>query len=176
MSLNDRACKNAKPKAKTYRESDGLGLYLEVVPNGSKYWRFKYRFGGKEKRLALGVYPLVGLKDARNRRDAARKQISNGVDPSAAKRAAKIAQAGADSTKRRWRAHARHFRLPRAIHHALRAATLTIAVCAPRRVARCGMAGVRPRCGRMAHSRLKDEDAGGAHRAAEQPSCRNPAR
>ncbi|HZJ13919.1 MAG TPA: Arm DNA-binding domain-containing protein [Chthoniobacteraceae bacterium] len=53
MSLNDRACKNAKPRAASYRESDGPGLYLEVMPNGSKYWRFKYRFGGKENALPL---------------------------------------------------------------------------------------------------------------------------
>jgi len=97
MSLNDRACKNAKPRETSYRMSDGLGLYLEVMPNGSKYWRCKYRFGGKEKRLAFGVYPIVSLKGARDKRDAARKLIANGVDPSATKRATKIAQTGADS-------------------------------------------------------------------------------
>jgi hypothetical protein len=97
MPLNDRTCKTAKPRDTTYRISDGLGLYLEVMPNGSKYRRCKYRFAGKEKRLAFGVYPAVGLKDARDKRDAARRQIANGVDPGAAKRAAKIAQAGAES-------------------------------------------------------------------------------
>jgi integrase len=97
MRLNDRVCKTAKPRSTPYRLADGQGLYLEVMPNGSKYWRCKYRFGGKEKRLALGVYPIVGLKDARTKRDDARRQIANGVDPGFAKRAAKTTQAGADS-------------------------------------------------------------------------------
>lgn len=97
MPLNDRACKNAKAHETSYRMSDGLGLYLEVMPNESKYWRFKYRFGGKEKRLAFGVYPTISLKEARDKRDAARKLVANGIDPSATKRAAKIAQTGADS-------------------------------------------------------------------------------
>lgn len=97
MPLNDRACRNFKPRTSSYRASDGLGLYLEVMPNESKYWRFKYRFDGKEKRLAFGVYPSVSLKDAREKRDSARRLIGNGVDPSLAKRAAKIARAGADS-------------------------------------------------------------------------------
>jgi integrase len=97
MRLNDRVCKTAKPRSTTYRIADGQGLYLEVMPNGSKYWRFKYRFGGKEKRLAFGVYPVIGLKDARTKRDDARRKIANGVDPGFAKRAAKTAQAGAES-------------------------------------------------------------------------------
>lgn len=79
--LNDPACKNAKPKDKPYRLSDEKGLYLEVMPNGSKYFRLKYRYGGKEKRLALGVYPETGLKLARDRRDEARKQLAQGIDP-----------------------------------------------------------------------------------------------
>ncbi|MDO9101574.1 MAG: Arm DNA-binding domain-containing protein [Candidatus Nitrotoga sp.] len=57
--LTDVAIKKAKPEAKSYKMADGGGMYLEVMPNGSKYWRLKYRFGGKEKRLALGVYPEV---------------------------------------------------------------------------------------------------------------------
>lgn len=63
MRLTNTACKNAKPKEKAYKLADGGGLYLEVMPNGSKYWRLKYRFVNKEKRLALGVYPapLAGL-------------------------------------------------------------------------------------------------------------------
>lgn len=97
MPLTDPACRKAKPEAKPRRMADGCGLYLEVMPNGSKYWRLKYRYGGKEKRLALGVYPEVGLKDARSKRDAARRLLSEGVDPGAVKRAAKIAQAGGDS-------------------------------------------------------------------------------
>jgi hypothetical protein len=57
--LTDPAVKNAAAKEKPYKLADGRGLYLEVMPNGSKYWRLKFRFGGKEKRLALGVYPTV---------------------------------------------------------------------------------------------------------------------
>ena len=65
--------------------ADGHGLYLEVMPNGSKYWRLKYRFLGKEKRLALGVYPEVSLGEARDAREKARKLRAGGVDPSLAK-------------------------------------------------------------------------------------------
>jgi hypothetical protein len=65
MSLTDTGCKNAQPSEKSRKVSDSKGLYLEVMPNGSKYWRLKYRFVGKEKRLALGVYPEVTLKEAR---------------------------------------------------------------------------------------------------------------
>lgn len=93
--LNDPACKNAKPREKPYKLSDEKGLYLEVMPNGSKYFRMKYRFDGKEKRLALGVYPETGLKQARDKRDDARKQLAQGIDPGAAKQAAKAARAGA---------------------------------------------------------------------------------
>lgn len=97
MPLSDTACRRAKPTDKPFKLADGGGLYLEVMPNGSKYWRQKYRFAGTEKRLALGVYPDVGLKAARKRRDAAREQIASGVDPGEVKRAAKISQAGAES-------------------------------------------------------------------------------
>lgn len=63
--LTDPACKNAKPKEKPYKLADEKGLYLEVMPNGSKYFRMKYRFDKREKRLACGVYPETGLKAAR---------------------------------------------------------------------------------------------------------------
>jgi hypothetical protein len=69
------------------------GLYLEVMSNGSKYFRMKYRYGGKEKRLALGVYPETGLKLARDKRDEARKQLAQGIDPSENRKAMKAAQA-----------------------------------------------------------------------------------
>ena len=65
MPLKDTDCRNAKPQDKPYRLYDEQGLYLEVQPNGGRYWRLKYRFLGKEKRLALGVYPEVGLQEAR---------------------------------------------------------------------------------------------------------------
>jgi integrase len=64
-------------------------MYLEVRPNGSRYWRLKYRYGGKEKLLALGVYPTVTLKDAREKREAAKKRLANGVDPAEARKAEK---------------------------------------------------------------------------------------
>lgn len=89
MPLNEVKCKNAKPTDKLQKLSDEKGLYLQVHPNRSKYWRLKYRIEGKEKLLSFGVYPEVSLKEAREKRDEARKLIQNGVDPSAAKQAAK---------------------------------------------------------------------------------------
>ncbi len=89
MKLTNTAALKAKPEAKPYKMADGGGMYLEVMPNGSKYWRLKYRVAGKEKRLALGVYPDVSLKDARARRDEARKLLANGDDPGAVKQAQK---------------------------------------------------------------------------------------
>jgi integrase len=85
MKLTDKTCKNAKPSAKPRKLTDGDGLYLEVMPSGSKYWRLKYRFAGREKRLALGVYPQVSLAEARAGREAARKLLASGTDPSFAK-------------------------------------------------------------------------------------------
>jgi integrase len=90
--LTDAASKNAKPRGKSYRMHDTGGLYLEVFPNGSKLWRWKYRFERKEKRLALGKYPGVGLKDAREKRDDARKLLRAGVDPSASKKRLKVVE------------------------------------------------------------------------------------
>ncbi|TDG15631.1 DUF4102 domain-containing protein [Seongchinamella unica] len=89
MPLTDPAAKNAKAKEKTYRLTDEKGLYLEVHPNGSKYWRHKYRFAGKEKRLAYGVYPEVTLKEARNARDDSRRLLRDGIDPAKIKRTRK---------------------------------------------------------------------------------------
>jgi integrase len=89
MPLNDPTIKHAKPTGKAYRLSDEKGLYLEVSPNGGKWWRLKYRFDGKEKRLSLGTYPEVGLKLARERRDEARKQLADGIDPSIHRQATK---------------------------------------------------------------------------------------
>ncbi len=89
MKLSDTAVKKAKPEAKSYKMADGGGMYLEVMPTGAKYWRLKYRFGGKENRLAFGVYPDVSLAQARERRGEARKLLANGIDPSAVKQAKK---------------------------------------------------------------------------------------
>ena len=92
MPLTDTAIRNAKPTEKTIKLFDGGGLYLEISPAGGKWWRLKYRFNGKEKRLSLGVYPDVNLKEARERRDSARKLLANGVDPSENRKAVKAAQ------------------------------------------------------------------------------------
>ena len=75
------------------KHADGLGLYLELTAAGGRYWRMKYRYGGKEKRLALGVYPTTGLKDARNQADAARKLLHAGTDPGALRKANKVQSA-----------------------------------------------------------------------------------
>ena len=92
MPLTDTAIRTAKPSAKPVRLFDAGGLYLEISTAGGKLWRFKYRFDGKEKRLALGSYPDVGLKDARERRDEARKLLANGIDPGENKKAQKAAK------------------------------------------------------------------------------------
>ncbi len=91
MPLTDTTIRNAKPAGKTKKLFDTGGLYLEVAPSGGKWWRLKYRFAGKEKRLSLGVYPDVSLKDARERRDEARKLVANDVDPSENRKAKKAA-------------------------------------------------------------------------------------
>ena len=84
--LTDTEVKKAKPTGKIYRIYDFDGLYLEINPNGSKYWRLKYYFVGREKRMGLGVYPLISLAEARQQRDEAKKQLASGIDPSAAKK------------------------------------------------------------------------------------------
>ena len=91
MPLSDTTVRTAKPSDKPMRLFDGGGLYLEVSPAGGKLWRLKYRFGGKEKRLALGIYPEISLKDARERRDDARKLLANDIDPGVIKKARKAA-------------------------------------------------------------------------------------
>jgi len=93
MPLTDAAIRKAKATAKTQRMFDSGGLYLEVSPAGRKWWRLKYRQAGKEKRLSLGVYPDTGLADAREKRDAARKLLAAGVDPSEQRKAQKAAGA-----------------------------------------------------------------------------------
>jgi integrase len=93
MALSDTQCKNAKPKEKPYKLADEKGMFLLVNPNGSKYFRLKYRFDGKEKTLALGVYPEISLKQARDKRDNARKQIADDIDPGEHKKAVKQSRA-----------------------------------------------------------------------------------
>ena len=107
MPLTDTAIKQAKAKDKPYRLADGGGMYLEVTPAGSKYWRLKYRYAGKEKRLALGVYPSVSLKEARDRRSEAKRLLGTGLDPSELKRTRKLqiferAENGFEIVAREW--------------------------------------------------------------------------
>ncbi len=94
MPLTDPAVRNAKPGTKTTRIFDGGGMYLEITTKGGKLWRFKYRFGGKGKLLALGVYPAVSLAKARQKRDQARELLADGIDPSEHRKAAKVTRAG----------------------------------------------------------------------------------
>ena len=89
MPLTDTAIRAIKPTSKTAKFFDGGGLYLEVAPSGGKWWRLKYRFQGKEKRISLGTYPTIGLKEARERREDTKKILANGIDPSAQRQAIK---------------------------------------------------------------------------------------
>ena len=91
MPLSDTAIRNAKPGAKPLKMTDGGGMYLLLNPNGSRWWRFDYRFDGRRKTLSMGTYPDTGLKDARDKRDEARKLIAAGVDPGAQRKAVKAA-------------------------------------------------------------------------------------
>ncbi|HEY8160112.1 MAG TPA: integrase arm-type DNA-binding domain-containing protein [Methylobacter sp.] len=93
MPLSDTAIKNAKPADKPYKMQDEKGMYLLVHSNGSKYFRYNYRFDGKRKTLALGTYPVTSLKEARDKRDTAKKQIDGGIDPSENKKAVKASKA-----------------------------------------------------------------------------------
>lgn len=91
MPLTDTEIRKAQPTDKPRRLSDEKGLYLEIAPSGGKWWRLKYRHGGKEKRLSLGTYPDTPLKAAREKRDAARTQLAAGIDPGEARKAVKAA-------------------------------------------------------------------------------------
>ncbi|MBF0294532.1 MAG: tyrosine-type recombinase/integrase [Magnetococcales bacterium] len=97
MPLTDTAIRTTKPTDKVVKISDGNGLFLQINPNGSRYWRLAYRFGGKQKLMALGVYPEVSLKQARERRDEARKLMADGTDPMVQRRVEKIALSGDDT-------------------------------------------------------------------------------
>jgi integrase len=91
MPLSDAAIRKIKPAAKAQRLFDGQGMYLEVSPQGGKYWRLKYRILGREKRLALGKYPDVSLALAREKRDAARRQLAAGIDPGEHRKVTRLA-------------------------------------------------------------------------------------
>jgi integrase len=118
MTLTDTRIRNAKPKATAYKLSDGGGMYLLVMPDGARYWRLDYRYAGKRRTLALGVYPTVTLRNARARREDARAALANGADPSAVKnttkRAAKLAGKNTFETiAREWIANQRNRLAPR---------------------------------------------------------------
>ena len=86
MPLTDTTIRTTKPSKKPIKLFDGGGLFLLVMPTGGKWWRFRYRFGGKENSLSAGVYPHVGLLDARKWRDFAKKLLAQGIDPAAVRR------------------------------------------------------------------------------------------
>lgn len=98
MSLTDLAVRKAKSREKPYKLSDSGGLHLVVQPNGSKLWRLKYRFAKKEKLLAFGPYPLVSIVEARNKREEAKKQLLNDIDPASQRKAEKLAALTAANT------------------------------------------------------------------------------
>jgi integrase len=131
-SLSDAKVRNAKARSKRYKISDGDGLFLFVMPNGSKYWRLKYFFEGKEKLLALGVYPDVSLIDARDRRTQARKALAAGIDPGLAKKETKrleelkagnsfevVAREWYDKRKHEWKPSSAQITLERIERHLL---------------------------------------------------------
>jgi integrase len=90
MALSDITVRTAKAKDKQYKLSDAAGLHLLIKPNGNKYWRLKYRFAGKEKLLSIGLYPVIGLSEARERCLAAKKQLLENIDPSESKKQEKL--------------------------------------------------------------------------------------
>jgi len=113
MKLTNLKCQNAKPKDKKYKIFDGRGLFIEIRPNGAKYWRMKYNYLGKEKLMALGVYPEVSLSDARDKCIAARKKLDQNIDPMAAKQELKrLAKQNADNSfeviARQWHDNFKH--------------------------------------------------------------------
>ena len=109
MSLSDVVIRNARPRNRAFKMFDGDGLYIEIMPTGSKLWRLKYRYGGREKRLALGRYPETSLKDARRRAKQARAMLEDGIDPSLERRREKQrralqAERSFEAVARRWMA------------------------------------------------------------------------
>jgi hypothetical protein len=107
LALTDTAIRNTKPRDKAVKLTDGAGMYLLVRPTGSRLWRLDYRFQGKRKTLALGVYPSITLADARERRETARRALATGQDPGVLrkleKRTAQLAAAYTfDAVGREW--------------------------------------------------------------------------
>src|ERR1700680_4543236 len=97
MSLTELEIRAAKPGASIIKLSDGAGLQLWISPDGAKRWRVAYRFDGRQKALAIGVYPAIGLREARDKREEAKRLLASGQDPSIAKKLAKAAMATASA-------------------------------------------------------------------------------
>jgi len=97
MKLSFTLINSFKPKAKPYKETDGNGLIMIINPNGSKWWRFNFRYEGKQKTLSMGVYPDVGLADARDKVHEARKLLAQGIDPSSIRKAKQVKKSGVNS-------------------------------------------------------------------------------
>jgi hypothetical protein len=119
-SLSEALVRNSKPQTRPYKISDRDGLFLLITPSGAKYWRLRYFIAGKEKLLALGVYPEVTLADARERRSQARKLLASGKDPGEtkkeAKRAARVSQGNTlEVVAREWYEKRRHEWAPASI-------------------------------------------------------------
>ncbi len=103
MKLTNLAISKAKPRDKAYKLFDGGGMFLAIQPSGRKWWRLKYRFGGKEQLLSLGTYPQVNLKQARERRESAKKQLEAGINPSLARKiAAETPDNSFEAVAREW--------------------------------------------------------------------------
>ncbi|MCZ6762848.1 MAG: integrase arm-type DNA-binding domain-containing protein, partial [Gammaproteobacteria bacterium] len=116
--LSDAKCRHATGEGKKIRKlPDSSGLYLWVYADGKKYWRLRYWLAGKEKSLSLGVYPRIGLKEARRRRDVELKRLDNNLDPAAERRAEKIraknaAENSFEAVAREWHKKQRHLWVP----------------------------------------------------------------
>ena len=101
--LTDTELKALRPREKAYKRADERGLYVIVMPDGARWWRFRYRYGGREKLISLGTYPDTSLKLARQKRDDARQDLARGVDPSARRQAERMAQADTfEAVAREW--------------------------------------------------------------------------
>lgn len=122
--LTDTTVRQSKPKDKPYKLTDGGGLYLLINTTG-KYWRLNYRFAGKQKTLALGVYPAVSLIDARQKRDQARSQLAKDIDPSESRKEQKLQKAIAannsfEAVSRLWWGHWKHDKTERHANYTIR--------------------------------------------------------
>ncbi len=118
MPLTDTRIRNAKPNDRAYKLSDSGGMYMLVKPDGARYWRMDYRFVGKRRTLALGIYPTITLSQARVRLEEARKLLASNIDPGAAKKAAKRASKLAsantfEAVAREWLANQRNRLAPK---------------------------------------------------------------